>query len=153
MGKEGANAFELAVGALSRKERTIAELREWLVERELDEADVEEALARLISIGELDDERFAHAYAEDKRDLRGWGPERIRRTLITRGIEQRLAELAALTETADDQAARAARMLAERGDGLDDDAARGRALAFLARRGYEYEVAYQAVRLAQRAPS
>ena len=30
------------------------------------------------TIGELDDERFAHRYAEDKRELSGWGSERIR---------------------------------------------------------------------------
>jgi len=143
-------AFELAVGAISRKERTVAELREWLSDRELDGADVEETVERLISMGGLDDERYARCYAEDKRELSGWGPERIREALMSRGIDRHLAEAACQGEPAVDQAERAAKLLADRGDALDDDAGRGRALAFLARRGYDYEVAYQAVRLAQR---
>jgi len=143
-------AFELAVGAISRKERTVAELREWLSDRELDGADVEETVERLISMGGLDDERYARCYAEDKRELSGWGPERIREALMSRGIDRHLAEAVCQGEPAVDQAERAAKLLADRGDALDDDAGRGRALAFLARRGYDYEVAYQAVRLAQR---
>lgn len=146
------DAFELAVGAISRRERTVSELREWLGEREVEPAEVQEALERLISIGELDDERFASRYAEDKRELRGWGPERIREALIERGIERRLAEAAVADERPEEQAERAARLLTERGDALDDDRGRARALGFLARRGYDYEVAYQAIRLAAEDP-
>jgi regulatory protein len=86
-------AFELAVGAISRKERTVAELREWLAARDVATDEAEEALERLIEIGELDDERFARLYAEDKRDLRGWGPDRIREALVERGIERRTARV------------------------------------------------------------
>ena len=143
-------AFELAVGAISRKERTAAELRHWLEGRDLEQAEVDAALERLIEIGELDDERFARRYAEDKRALRGWGPERIREALVERGIERSLAEVAAGGEATADQAERAAGLLLGRGVDLHHDAGRRRALAYLARRGYESEVAYQAVRLAER---
>ncbi|MDQ3571775.1 MAG: RecX family transcriptional regulator [Actinomycetota bacterium] len=150
MGKDDAGAFELAVGAISRKERTVTELREWLGDRELAPAEVEEAVERLTAMGALDDERFAHCYADDKRELRGWGPERIMEALMSRGIDRHLAEAVCQGEPAADQAERAAKLLSGRGGALDDDAGRGRALAFLARRGYDYEVAYRAVRLAQR---
>ena len=146
---DGPGAFELAAGALSRKERTVAELREWLSARDLDAADVAEALERLIAIGELDDERFAHRYAEDKRELRGWGPDRIRETLVERGIDRSLAERAA-TESHSQQTERAARLLLGRGAYLGDDGGRRRALSYLARRGYESDVAYAAVRFAGR---
>ena len=53
-------------------------------------------------------------------------------------------------EPSADQATRAAGLLAVRPDDLADEAARGRALAYLTRRGYDYEVAYEAVRLAER---
>ena len=46
---------------------------------------------------------------------------------------------------------RAAALLAGRGSELADDAARARALAFLTRRGYEYEIAHSAVSRAERA--
>jgi regulatory protein len=144
-------AFALAVGAISRKERTVAELREWLAARGVEADEAEEAVARLIAIGELDDERFARRYAEDKRELRGWGPGRIEATLVERGIERALAEAAAGDGPAE-QAERAAALLRGRDADLGDEAGRGRALAYLARRGYDYEVAYQAVRLAEREP-
>jgi regulatory protein len=144
-------AFELAVGAISRKERTVAELRAWLAARDLEAGEVDEAIERLTAIGELDDERFARRYAEDKRELRGWGPDRIREALVERGIERGLAEAAAGGDGPAEQAERAAALLRGRGAELGSEAGRGRALAYLARRGYDYEVAYQAVRLAERA--
>lgn len=144
-------AFELAVGAISRKERTVAELRAWLAARDVEPGEAEEAIERLAAIGELDDERFARRYAEDKRELRGWGPERIRETLVERGIERSLAEAAAGGDDPAEQAERAAALLCGRGPDLGSKSGRARALAYLARRGYDYEVAYEAVRLAERA--
>ena len=46
----------------------------------------------------------------------------------------------------DEQLDRATELLERKGGDLDSDVARGRALGFLTRRGYEYEVAYEAVR-------
>jgi regulatory protein len=146
-----AGAFELAIGALSRKERTIAELRAWLGARDVEPEEIEDVLDRLIGIGELDDERFARRYADDKRELRGWGPERIFAALLERGVDRTTAEAAAAGgERPAEQAERAATLLVGRGVELDRDAGRGRALAYLARRGYDYDVAYEAIRLAER---
>ena len=44
-------------------------------------AEIEAAVGLLVETGGLDDERFARRFAEDKRELRGWGPERIREAL------------------------------------------------------------------------
>ncbi len=145
-----ATAFELAVRALSRRERTVAELRSWLTHREVEPAEVDEAVERLIEMGQLDDERYASLFSEDKRELFGWGPGRIRDALIEKGIARQVAETAAGGESHSELAERAADLLARRRDRLDDDSERGKALAFLARRGYELEVAYDAVRLAER---
>jgi SOS response regulatory protein OraA/RecX len=49
-------------------------------------------------------------------------------------------------------AERAARLLAGRGDRLSDEMARSRAFAYLRRRGYPAEVAYDAVRRAESRP-
>jgi regulatory protein len=140
-------AFERALEALARKERTKGELEAWLGERGFDPDDVAAAIERLVAIDELDDARFARRYAADKRELRGWGPERIREALASRGVDPRLIE-AALDEEGDrDLRKRAIGLLERRGDPLDDDRARARALAFLTRRGYDYELAYEAVRV------
>lgn len=139
-------AFERALEALARREHTSAELAAWLAERGFGTAAVEDAVGRLIADGAIDDERFAVAFAADKRELRGWGPERIRDALRERGVEAALIEAAVDREGHASQLERAIELLERRGEPAADERARGRALAFLARRGYDSEVAYDAVR-------
>jgi regulatory protein len=79
-------AQELALKALARKERSVAELGEWLRGRGVAEDEAEAVVDHLVSIGTLDDARFALRFAEDKRQLSGWGSERIRAALLERGI-------------------------------------------------------------------
>lgn len=142
----GDEAFERALEALGRKERTAGELEAWLGERGFEPEQIAAAIDRLTAIGELDDARFARRYAEDKRELRGWGPERIREALAARGVASELIEAALDDERADEQLVRAIGLLERRVDGLDTDSERARALAYLTRRGYDYEVAYAAIR-------
>jgi regulatory protein len=108
------------------------------------EADVAATLAELEAIGELDDARFARRYAEDKRELSGWGAERIREALIARGIGLSEAEAAAETG-AGDELARAVELLERRARSLRTDRERASALAYLTRRGFAYELAYDAI--------
>jgi regulatory protein len=144
------DAFAVAVAALRRKERATAELADWLRRRGYGDREVDAAIAGLVEAGELDDERFARAYAEDKRTLRGWGSERIREGLAARGIPEPLIEAALADESEADQAARAGALLAARDRPLADDADRARALGFLTRRGYDYDIAHEAIRQATR---
>jgi regulatory protein len=143
-------AFEVALAALRRKERATAELRTWLTKRGYGLEEVETTIARLTELGELDDERFAQRYAEDKRELRGWGPERIRESLASRGIPPAVVEAVLQADSHGAQVGRASDLLARQGRPLDADSDRARALGYLTRRGYEYEVAYEAIRLAAR---
>lgn len=142
------DAFERALGALAHRERTTAELADWLAARGFEATEVTAALEQLSEAGALDDERFATRYAEDKRELRGWGPERIREALEARGVPAALVTSALGADSQSDQLGRAAGLLARRDEPVDDDAGRARALAYLRRRGYDSEVAYAAVRRA-----
>ena len=137
-----------AIAALRRRERTVAELHAWLCERGTEEELAGEVVAELVETGELDDERFAHAFAEDKRALSGWGAERIEAALVDRGLGRSLAERAA-GEPREAQLERAVGLLSRRDDDLADEAGRARALGYLTRRGYEYELAYDAIRRAE----
>ena len=142
-------AFELAVKALGRRERSIAELTRWLTERGVGAEEVEDVVARLEELGELDDARFARRYAEDKRELAGWGAERIRATLLERGVPPEYIE-ASLAADAAPESERAAALLVRRGQALRSEADRGRALGYLNRKGYTYEVAHEAIRAVER---
>ncbi len=142
------DAFEVALAALRRRERATAELGSWLATRGFGSEEIEATIDRLTEVGELDDERFARRYAEDKRELRGWGGERIREALASRGVAPAVVELALEADSHGAQVERASDLLARRGQPLAGDADRARALGYLTRRGYEYEVAYEAIRLA-----
>ena len=135
----------LALQALSRKERTVAEMGSWLHARGVGSDDVEAVVGHLAETGTLDDRRFAERYAEDKRELAGWGEERIRMALSQRGVpEEHISE--ALQAGDEDETSRAVTALKARGAGLCDALERNRAFGFLVRRGYSAEVAYEAIR-------
>lgn len=147
---ESSDALGLALTALSHKERSVAELGRWLGQRGVTAEEAEETLAHLIEVGAIDDARFAARYAEDKRELAGWGSERIRAALLDRGVARADVEAALHLDDEVTEVERAAALLRERGTELGDERARSRALGLLARRGYGSEVAYEAIRVAER---
>jgi regulatory protein len=140
------DAFERAVAALSQRERTTSELEAWLVERGHPPAEIAAAIDRLTAIGQLDDEAFARRYAEDKRELRGWGADRIRGALAAKGLDRATIDAGLGGESTGEELARALTLLERRGEPAVDEPSRARALGFLARRGYDSELAYEAVR-------
>jgi regulatory protein len=144
------DAFERAVGALGQRERTTAELDTWLADRGYPAAEIAAAIERLTAIGELDDERFARRYAEDKRELSGWGADRIREALAAKGLDRATIDSAVAEMSPGEELARAVALLERRGEPAVDEPSRARALGFLARRGYDSELAYEAVRAFER---
>jgi len=140
------DAFEAALAALNRKDRTAHELALWLQRRDFGLDEIEVALRRLFEAEALDDERFARCFAEDKRELSGWGAERIREALLARGVEGSTVEAVLAADSYGDQLERAREVLLRRGRPLEGNADRQRALEYLTRRGYDYEIAYEAVR-------
>jgi regulatory protein len=140
-------ALSIALRALGRKERTVAEMGSWLRERGVAEHEVDEVVGRLAEDGALDDARFAARYAADKRELAGWGRDRIRSALLDRGVAVVDVE-AAIEEEPASEVERATSVLIERRISLRGERDRSRAFAFLMRRGYEAETAYEAIRRA-----
>ena len=96
-------------------------------------------IAELVEIGELDDERFALAFAEDKRELSGWGGQRIAAALAGTRDRPRRSPNAPAAEPREVELERAVELVCRRERTSTDERARARACRFLARRGYEYE--------------
>ncbi len=142
--------LSLALRALDQKERTVAEMGSWLRARGVGSEEVDDVVDRLICDGVLDDARYARRYAEDKRQLKRWGSERIRAALLDRGISIEDADDALADADVDREIERAVELLRDRGAPLADALERQRALALLVRRGYDSEVAYEAIRRTRR---
>jgi regulatory protein len=142
--------FALAFRYLSRRERTVSEMRQHLLGRGVTVAAVEEAIEELSEQGYLDDARYARLFAQDKRELEQWGSERIRRALLARGIERDLIDetLAGHDDGADGggELGRALALLRTRFPGPPRDRGeRERALGVLLRKGYDPELALDAL--------
>lgn len=144
---EGQRAIELAYRALSSRERTVSELRTFLERKRVGPEAIEDAVAELCEAGVLNDARYARQFAEDKRTLERWGTGRIARDLQRRGIEPHLVEEVTVSQGHADELASALVLLGDRFPGpLADDRGRDKAWRMLVRRGYEPELAYEALR-------
>jgi regulatory protein len=150
MAKPSQDPYDLALKALGYKERTESELRAWLADRGVKEAEIDEVIALLAEAGAVDDASFARRYASDKRLLAGWGPDRIAQALEQRGVAQEHIEAALGGEDETALLERAVSLLRDRGLHLATERERERALRLLVRRGYPLEVACEAVRAAER---
>jgi regulatory protein len=146
LARERERALQLAHRAVGRRERTVAELRTCLERKRVEPGAIDDAVAELIEAGLLDDARYAQAFADDKRYLDRWGSERIARELQRRGIAPDLIETVLSDRSRDAELESALALLAQRAPSVADDRDRDRAWRLLVRRGYEVELAYEAVR-------
>lgn len=140
-------ALTLAYAQLNRRERTEHELREYLLGRGIQPQVAEEVLAELIGQRYLDDERFVRVFIQDKAGLNEWGSDRIRTALLARGIPAALADTVLAAESdRTDELKRALNLLERRfPTGLPSRRESERALGVLLRKGYEYELAADAL--------
>ena len=107
---------------------------------------IDEVIGELERTQVLDDARYAERFTEDRRALRGWGPDRIEQELARRGVPGHLVEAALAHRSREDELAAARGLLADRFAALEDDRERNRAWQLLVRRGFDAELAYDAVR-------
>ena len=114
---------------------------------------MDQAVALLSEQGAVDDVRFARLFVQDKRELEQWGTERIRQGLLARRVDRELiAEALAESEGADEDNAteteldRALGLLRRRFSSPPRDRReRDRALGVLIRKGYDLELALDAL--------
>jgi regulatory protein len=139
-------AIATAYRYLNRRERTQAEMRAHLEGAGFDSDDVEQAIAALVEDGQLDDARFARLLVQDKRELEGWGSDRIRQVLLARGVETDQVEDALAAQGGGDELERALELLRRRFSApACDRRERDRALGVLVRKGYDVDLALEAI--------
>jgi regulatory protein len=140
------HARDLAWSALNRREHTVAELWRVLERKRVDPAESAVVVQELQDGGWLDDAGYARRFAEDRRNLDGWGPERIERRLHELGVDREDIR-AALDSGEHDDLAAATELLRRRFPNPPETPRDlERALGFLVRKGYELELAHDALR-------
>jgi regulatory protein len=143
------SAMSAALHYLSFKARTVFEVREYLLRKELAESTVMVTLARLDELGYLNDEQYAKQFIDSRTRARHQPISRLRYDLLKRGIDKEIVEesLQALEPSHNREMALAeARRVMGRYRGKPAAEADRKALASLMRRGFAYEDAVAAVR-------
>ncbi len=143
---EEERALELAYRALSTRDRTVAEVRAFLERKRVSPEALDHAVAELEAARFLDDDRYARLFTDDKRGIERWGSQRIERDLRRRGVPGHLIEAALAARDRGDELAAAIGLLTEKMPACESDRDRDRAWRLLIRKGYEPELAYEAVR-------
>jgi regulatory protein len=147
-------ALDLAYAYLNPRDRTVSEVRQRLARGGVSAEVTENVVEILGEQGFLNDSRFARLFVADKRTLEQWGSERIRRGLVSRGIDRHLADAALAEEPAgagdeeelESELDRALALLRRRfPQPPEDRRERNRALGMLMRKGYESELALDAL--------
>jgi regulatory protein len=148
------HARDLAWRALNRRDHTVAEIARLLARKRVEPAVIDTVAGELCEQGYLDDARFAQRFAEDRRRLDGWGAERIERRLLALGIEREQVAAAVGCQGADAELEAAVALLERR---FPEPPATPRdcerALGMLVRKGYELELAHDAIRRHAGAPA
>ena len=141
------HARDVAWKALNRRERTVTELARLLAAKRVEPAAIEAVLAELLEQGYLDDASYAQRFADDRRRLDAWGAERIERKLLSLGIDRELIAAAVGEQDHAGEIEAALELLARRfPEPPQTPRERDRALGMLVRKGYELELAYDALR-------
>jgi regulatory protein len=141
------HALDLSYRYLGFRDRTVVEVRRHLEAKRVEPDTIEQSIAELLELNYLDDARFAQRFVEDRRALDHWGNERIERKLLASGVAPDLVAAALAARDDGGELEAALTVLARRfREPPETDRDRERALGFLVRKGYELEVAYDAIR-------
>ena len=134
-------AFNSALGYLSYRPRSRSELAIYLRRHGAAEEQIEAVVERLEQAGLLGDEAFARFWVENRERFRPRGPAALRHELRTKGVDNEVINGALETLDSADGAYRAASRKAQQLRELDRATFFRKLVEYLARRGFEYEIA------------
>jgi regulatory protein len=137
--------YERALGFLSYRPRSEAEVVAYLQRRKVPPEAIRAATERLLRAGLLDDEAFSKYWVENREAFRPRGSRLLRFELRRKGVHDAAIAQAIgdLDET--ESAYRAAQVRARRYARLDRVTFRRRLGGFLQRRGFDYDAVKEAV--------
>lgn len=137
-----------ALHFLTYASRTEHQVRERLAKQKFHRRIIHQVIRELYDLGYIDDRKYAMEYAEARFKNKGYGPDRIRRELISDGVSHQCVEAAIDQNSSEELLQERAKTLAERFlvrvHGTYPEK-RKKLTAYLVRRGYEYIMAKQLV--------
>ncbi|HYH11000.1 MAG TPA: regulatory protein RecX [Thermomicrobiales bacterium] len=136
-----------ALNLLTHRGRSERELRQRLRQKGYTAAAIDETIRRVVDWGYLNDEQFAAAWVEQRSSGKPRSRRALAHELREKGVDRQIVETtieeADIDEVADARRLAADKWRKERGE--DPAKRRQRTAAFLARRGYGWDVAKQVI--------
>lgn len=126
---------------LSRRDYTVAEVRERLRRKGYNESDSESVIKSFCEKKLLDDERFTRNYSETHRS---WGNIKIKFGLIKKGVKEDIIEGLSSDggdEVESEKAKEAARLWIKKNQNISREKIYNRLGGYLSRQGYRWDVA------------
>ncbi|CUP65758.1 recombination regulator RecX [Clostridium baratii] len=140
---------ESALRTIERSYKTEKEIRDKLLSKEFDIETVDSTIDFLIEYGFIDDSKFVSMYIKDR--IRTQGRNKIRYSLISKGVNKLLIEEAFSELDRDDEMERATILcekkylnISKRED--DDFKIKNKLTRYLLGRGYDYDIAKEVIR-------
>lgn len=140
---------ESALRTIERSYKTEKEIRDKLLAKEFDIETVDSTINFLIEYGFIDDSKFVSMYIKDR--IRTQGRNKIRYSLISKGVNKLLIEEAFSTLDRDDEMERAIILcekkylnISKRED--DDFKVKNKLTRYLLGRGYDYDIAKEVIK-------
>ncbi len=143
-------AKQAAYRLLSYRDRSTREIETKLAEKGYPEETIAEVIASLKEASDLDDDRFAREWVLSRTEHRHFGPIRLKRELLEKGIPSEEADRAIERRSEEwdliEQAEAALRRRLKNSSSLHDLKTRQKAYAFLQRKGFGTETIFKAFR-------
>lgn len=96
-------AYDRSLNMISRRPRSIWEMRQYLKQKDYDENVIEEILNKLSSRKYIDDEKFAEAWVRDRRALKKTSKRRIQQELRAKKVSDTIIQKVLSEDEADEQ--------------------------------------------------
>lgn len=140
-------ATNAALNLLTHRGRSEQELRQRLRQKGYTQSAIDETVTRIIDWGYLDDEQFASAWVEQRSNARPRSRRALAYELRQKGVDREIIT-EAIEGASIDEAADALRLAAQKWRRDRDqplEKRRQRTASYLARRGYSWQIAKQAI--------
>ncbi len=145
-------AFNLAVNFLARRMRSEKEIRDYLIQKEVEEPIINEVLHKLAAHRYINDEEYAFSFVRTQMNTTDKGPDLIRMELKDRGINEAIIKHAMAEYPKEDQVEKAIKVtekLIKKSSKESQRIAKQKAEQFLLRKGYPFEVIHLALNEAE----
>lgn len=84
------HAYNIAINYIAIRMRSIKELREYLIKKNISNTLIENVIKKLIKEGYLNDFKFAKAFVNDRLIISNSGPFKIKRELLNYGVDDKI---------------------------------------------------------------